>query len=156
MIVEKLKEIFDNNMLSINQIKVWLVENENYCKYLINESNCRKWAKWLNNGEKPFPCVCPIREKDCVLIELYYKLISIEGILRHHEEALEDFKKINELEITLLEWKRKYKSIYTKNNLDTIISIKQTSEPYKVLKLKIEPKSFDSIRRFQKIYIKST
>lgn len=76
--MDKIQELKGtNDFVEMNHILSWLVENENYCKYLINESNCRKWIKWLNNEEKPFPCVCPIKERDCVFIELFYELKKI-------------------------------------------------------------------------------
>ncbi len=149
--------VLQSDTLNIKDIKCWLEKHDNYFRFLISESKCRKWSKWLNNKNTfIFPCVCPIREQDCIFIETYYKLLSLEETLKLCEVALEEHEQINELGITLLEWRNKYQSLFLKNNLETKISIKETSEPYKVFKLKIEDKSFDCFRRFQKTYTKST
>lgn len=149
--------ILKSDSLDIKYVKSWLVKYDDYFRFLISESKCRKWSKWLNDKNTfIFPCVCPIREQDCIFIETYYKLLSLEETLKLYEVALEEYEQLNELGITLLEWKSKYQSLFLKDNLETIISIKETSEPYKVFKLKIEDKSFDSFRSFQKTYTKST
>lgn len=143
--------------LDIKCVRSWLVKHEDYFKFLISESKCRKWSKWLNDKNTfIFPCVCPIREQDCIFIETYYKLLCLEETLKLYKVALEEYRHINKYGIALLEWRSKYQSLFLKDNLEAIISVKETSEPYKVFILKIEDKSFDSFRRFQKIYIKST
>lgn len=146
-----------SNSLDIRYVRSWLIDHENYFRFLINESNCRKWSKWLNDKNTfIFPCVCSIREQDCIFIELYYKLSFVEGTLKLYQNALKEYEQLNESGSAFLEWKSKYQSLFLKDNLEAIISIKETSEPYKMFKLKIADKSFDSFRRFQKIYIKST
>lgn len=73
--IEELNET--GQVLSIEHIISWLGKHENYYRFSISESSCRKWSKWIETNEKPFPCVCQIREKECVFIELFYELNKI-------------------------------------------------------------------------------
>ena len=74
----------------------------------INSSNCRKWYKWLNNQEKPFPCVCSIRENDCVFIELYYELSKIT---KQEYSSNTEFIETDILELVLITQNEPYKRI---------------------------------------------
>lgn len=52
----------------------WLFKYEGVFKKAINNSECAKWRKWYFNNEKPYPCVCPKREEECLFIDIYKNL----------------------------------------------------------------------------------
>ncbi len=95
-------------ILNIGHIITWLGEHENYYKFLISESSCRKWSKWIEYNEKPFPCVCPVREKDCVFIELYYELSKI---IKQEYSSNVEFIKSDLIELVLVIQNEPYEKI---------------------------------------------
>lgn len=73
-----INQLLPNQILEVNYIKTWLFENQNYFHFLVNESSCRKWSKWIEDKTiHIYPCVCTTREQNCVFIETYYKLSLI-------------------------------------------------------------------------------
>ncbi len=70
--IEELQNL--TNPLEIQHITWWLMKYEEEFYKALPNSNCKKWYKFYYKEERPFPCVCPVREFDCVFIELYYDL----------------------------------------------------------------------------------
>lgn len=146
-----------NCELSIHQIELWLKENKNYFQFLISESNCRKWNKWLNDETTfVYPCVCSVREQDCIFIETYYKLYGLERYLKlesHFELVLSEYEKICQNESALLDWMQKHKLDWDNlTSLDSVIKIKLTSEPYKTLDIQIDKGDFKHGFNFKELY----
>lgn len=151
--IEKLQ----NCELTIGQIKAWLCEYENYFKFLINESNCRKWSKWLNDKNTfIFPCVCPIREQDCIFIETYYKLNGLESYLKlepYFKQVLSEFQSISKQEASLLDWMQKHELDWDGlTNLDSVLEIKLSVEPYNTLDIHINKEEFKYCFEFKEVY----
>jgi hypothetical protein len=149
-------EIISGN-ITIEKIKSWLEENENLFKFSINESNCRKWSKWLNDKATfIFPCVCSVREKGCVFIETYYKLNGLERNLKfesYFEQVLSEYEMICQSETTLFDWMRKHKLNWESLvSLDSVIKITLTSEPYKTLDIQIDKDDFKHCFKFKELY----
>lgn len=116
-------ELFkNNNVATIKEVENWLDEVKNHVNFLISESPCRKWDKWKNNNEKPFPCVCAVRNDECIFIELYYKFKELEGTYQLTKKL-----KADETDIILLKKLENHQSI----------RIVTCVEPYQTIKFKI-------------------
>lgn len=63
--------------LKIYDIHMWLIKYEKRFLNVINSTSCGKWHRWFINKEQPFPCCCPIRETECLFVELYYELAKV-------------------------------------------------------------------------------
>ncbi len=105
----------DNSTLKISAIQDWLEEYENYFKFLIGETSCRKWSKWLEDKSTHiFPCICKLREASCVFIETYYELQKIIDLYYRQEkiaEVLKEFDQIKNNPDLEFEWVEKYAEI---------------------------------------------
>lgn len=146
-----------SHCLKFYTLEKWLKEYENYFKFSINESNCRKWSKWLNDKTTfIFPCVCSVREKGCVFIETYYKLNGLEAFLKlepYFEQVLLEYEMICQSETTLLNWIQKYKLDWESlDSLDSVIKITLSSEPYKTLDIQIDKVDFKHCFKFKELY----
>lgn len=95
-----------SSILNPKQIQEWLFKHEGAYKQAINLSSCRKWTKWINHNEIPYPCVCPRREKACVFIELYYEL---DKILKQEYDS--EFITSDTTELVLVTQNKPYKKI---------------------------------------------
>jgi hypothetical protein len=143
--------------VSIQKIKLWLNENETIFKSSIDQSSCRKWSKWLEDKSiHLFPCCCPIREQDCIFIEIYYKLEKI--VEMHSKEEylkaiIQEYKIIANNKEQVSEWYKKHQHINSEFSFfDTEISIKLESEPYKRLKIQLIEDEYKNIIEFQSIF----
>ena len=54
-----------------------LSKYKKHFKYIVVENECRKWFKWVTRNETPFPCVCLLRNEDCIFAETYYELSKV-------------------------------------------------------------------------------
>lgn len=70
--IEELQNL--SNPLELNHIIWWLMKYEDEFYKSIPTTKCKKWYKWFYKEETPLPCCCPVREEDCVFLELYYDL----------------------------------------------------------------------------------
>lgn len=105
----------DSPKLSIKIIQDWLEEYENYLKFLIGETSCRKWSKWLEDkSTHVFPCACKLREESCIFIETYYELEKIIDLFDRQgkiAEILREFDQIKNNPDLEFEWVEKYVDI---------------------------------------------
>lgn len=141
-----------SHILSIKQIQCWLIKFENEFHNAINDTDCRKWKKWLDNTERPFPCVCTTRVQDCIFIEAYYKLnIALDlykqqkyfiGLvarylsIKNNREGLKVFTtNLNALGLNL--------------PFDSKIVISLNPEPYEKIILQLNEKEFEGVIEFQ-------
>lgn len=128
--IDELKqEVF----LDIKKIQKWLVEHEYITNYFVSETSCRKWDKWKNNNEEPFPCVCSVRNDECIFIELFYNLKGLEGAYLETEELKQRIEKFNDSESI-----KKYNESLLKLEQFQTIKIVTSNEPYQTIKLKID------------------
>lgn len=142
--------------LKAEKIKHWLVENENYFNFLINESSCNKWSKWLEDKSTHiYPCVCSKRQQDCIFIETYYQLDRV--IQLHQKEEyfkilVQEYKQIASDNVATPEWFKKHKKLVSETAFDTEISIMLEIEPYTTSKIKLNENEFKNIIEFQNIF----
>lgn len=151
------KELLNNQPLKVEQIKTWLVENENYVNFLINESKCGKWSKWVNKSIRALPCCCPIREEGCIFIETYYELLKAFQWYQKDDSFkffVQDYKEIEGNKEAELDWYYKHKDIDSKLLFNQVISIYLESEPYKTMKIQLDKNEFENIIEFRKIISK--
>ena len=154
--ISKIFELPNNQNLEIKQITTWLAEYENYFYFLISESNCGKWSKWLEDKTSHIlPCCCPKREKDCIFIEIYYQLDRV--IQLHQKEEyfkilVQEYKQIASDNVATSELLKKHKKLASEIAFDTEISIMLELEPYKTSKIKLNENEFKNIIEFQNIF----
>ena len=60
--IDELLQLSKGN-LRICRMNWWLLKYEDEFEKAIEETSCKKWQRWLYNGEHTYPCVCPKREK---------------------------------------------------------------------------------------------
>ncbi len=147
----------EENNWSIKKLKSWLIENENYFNFSVNETKCEKWEEWKEDRSTHiYPCVCPTREQHCVFIETYYKfdntiqLHNEEGYFRElvelHNQAEDDIDKI-------LKWVLEHKQVFDNLGFNPILEIAKSNSPYNTIKYELDKDEFQNILEFQKIYI---
>ncbi|MGG5505092.1 hypothetical protein ACPDHQ_16905 [Myroides odoratimimus] len=99
---------YTNDILTITD---WVNKNESKILYLINNTSCEKWLNKYNDPTSfLYPCVCPIRIKSCVIIEIYFKLKSILEINQKellYKNAIEEYT-LNTSIFNIEEWLLKY------------------------------------------------
>lgn len=98
--------------LRICRMNWWLLKYEDEFKKAIDETACRKWAKWFYRGERPYPCVCPHRDVLCMFIDLYRELDRLTQIQRMEnffEDSFNQFQKIKDSKELILNWMREIK-----------------------------------------------
>ncbi len=145
-----------NSFISIHHINWWLMKYEAEFYEAISKSNCGKWSKWVrDNSIHVFPCACPIREQDCIFIEMYFELLKASKLEKkevHFEKLVDEYNVIknNETEVTL--WLEKYESIWQNSHYDEIIRIKTSTTPYTKVEIPLSNEEFKNIRAFKKLY----
>lgn len=141
----------EGSILKIEKIEVWLLEYESYFKFLINETTCRKWSKWLKDKSiHLFPCFCHTREGFCVFIETYYKLEKIVDLYHRQDkiaEVLKEFDRIKNNPDLEFEWVEKY--CYIANSFDGKLQI--TGEADKSINFEFDEDEFYTAILFQDI-----
>lgn len=144
------------NNWSVNSIKTWLVENENHFIFLINESSCRKWSNWLEDKSTHFyPCVCPIREQNCIFIEIYYqfdRVIQLHQKEEYFKTLVQEYKEFSSDKIAISQWFNKNKKLASEAAFDTEISIMLEINPFRTSKIKLNENEFKNIIEFQDIF----
>lgn len=150
------QELLYNQPLKVEQIKTWLVENENYFNFLISQSNCNKWSIWLEDKSTHiYPCICSNREQDCIFIETYYQLdrvIQLHQKKEYFKILVQEYKQISSYKIAFSEWFNKNKKLASELAFDTEISIMLELEPYQTSKIKLNENEFKNIIEFQNIF----
>lgn len=144
-----------NNPISINEIKNWLQENNSNFHNSIEKTPCRKWSKWLNdNSTHLYPCVCPIRNEDCIFAETYYKFSNVLEISKMEERCaieLTIYQQIKHNKFAIFEWIKANEEL-----LETIIyfstTIKINSNKEENINVKLNPVHFKNILHLQSIF----
>lgn len=159
MIVNKViytNQLPTNQTLEVNHIKTWLADNQNYFHFLINESNCRKWSKWVEDKSTHiYPCACPIREQDCIFIETYYeleKVIELHKRENYFKSIVCEYNLIKNDSRVIKEWIEKYLKVDEKLFFKPIIEIKIQSNPSRSLMIKLSKEDFKNLIEFQNIF----
>lgn len=140
---------------AIHSIQEWLNCNVPKLFLLVASTPCRKWSKWLDSEEKPYPCVCPHRDSICIELELYYELQNVTKLYNQQEYfnmAINEFQLINkDNEDAVLAWINKHKPVGSKMFFDPIISLQTNSQNAKLL-IELDCSEFNSVIEFQRIY----
>ncbi|MBS7334296.1 MAG: hypothetical protein KIG88_11940 [Weeksellaceae bacterium] len=111
--IEELKQLAKGN-LRICRMNWWLLKYEEEFKQAIDQTSCKKWAKWLYIGEHPFPCLCPKRDNLCVFIDLYRELDRLTQIQRMEtffEEKFNNFQAIKDSADLITNWMKEIRPI---------------------------------------------
>lgn len=145
-----------NKTLTISQVEEWLDSEKNIFKKAIQESNCNKWNKWLEDKSTHiYPCVCPTRVEDCIFIETYYELEKVLYLNKkedYFKNLILEYKQLQNDKKTIKEWVKKLEDIGSNLFFKSILEIKLESEPLKYLKLQINENEFQNLIEFQKLF----
>jgi len=127
--------------MNLEEINNFLNEQKNYFLEVAQTNECRKWSKWVARNETPFPCVCPVRNEDCIFAETYYKLsqvASLANLEKDCEDAILDFQIIKYDDALLKGWIKQFEDLYSKiSSFKNTITITISPEPYGKLKINI-------------------
>ncbi|WP_340075849.1 hypothetical protein [Leptobacterium sp. I13] len=144
-----------NGEIAFTQIQKWLCRYESVFYDSIVLS-CGKWNKWVKFNEKPFPCVCPVRQEDCIFIETYYELLKFSNIAQREnefKEAVKFYYPIRDNQNAVFEWVKYYEEL---GNLllgiEPLIKIVIQVEPYQTLQIKIDQKNYPNLWEFKEIF----
>ncbi|WP_430614448.1 hypothetical protein [Flavobacterium sp. JP2137] len=150
--IEEFKyENFIPEDFAIGTIKDWVIQNENYVHFLISESGCGKWSRWLKNNDKPYPCVCSTREETCFFIELYYELhriVEFHSKESYFKTAIKEYKWYDGNLLKQLECFSKYKKVASTLFFDTTIRIAYSQEPYQAYLIELNRCEFENTIEF--------
>ncbi|RZK26085.1 MAG: hypothetical protein EOO43_03800 [Flavobacterium sp.] len=145
-------EYLRHKVIDTTIIKSWLTKNESNFFEAIIKSHCKKWIKWSYYDEKPFPCVCQVREEDCIFIELYYEL---QRVIKLHEKeiyfkkALDEYLVANDDDSAVLAWIISHSEIGTKLFFKTTLSFLL---PYKKITIQLDVVECCTIIQFQDLF----
>lgn len=141
---------------SINSIQEWLNCNASKLPLLVASTTCRKWSKWFNSEEKPYPCVCPHRDSICIQLELYYELQNVTKLYNQQEYfkmAINEFQLVNkDNEDAVLAWINKHKPVGSKMFFNPIITTQANSLNSRLLVVELDSFEFNSVIEFQGIF----
>lgn len=162
------QQLPSNQNLEIEQITTWLDEYENYFYFLINETNCRKWSRWLEDKTSHvLPCCCPKREEDCIFVELYYelnKLIQLHKKEAYFKNLVDEFNQLKNDKISVIDWvikarndykpdlKNLYPDSYSLCASTRISDNSDESAPYRVYNVKIKIEEFKYALKIKEIF----
>ena len=135
--------------------KKWLTENKLKFDICLSQTACHKWTKYYYHGEKPYPCVCPRREGNCIFIETYYelqKVLKLSQQLIYYQNAIKQYTLIKDNSDAVLEWTKQHQQVGSKLFFKTEITILLNSDPIKKLKIQLIPDEFDAILQFQELF----
>ena len=145
-----------DDSLKIIQIKQWV---DNYAIDVINtirEAECKKWHKWMNDKTiHLYPCVCPVRNEDCIFVETYFELSRVIEIFKMEEKCeieLSIYLQIKHNKFAIFEWIKANEGLLEKIiYFSTTIKINSSPERSKVLTL--NPLDFENILKLQEVFI---
>lgn len=160
MFSPQIDELLEHENLSVEEIINWL-QNYKYLRdFYINESKCQKWSYFLINGDKPYPCFCEQREKECFFIEIYYEL---ERIVNFHNNSnyVKELTKICQTVInsadkkTVKSWQYNHEFSMDALNFDINLEILYSKKPFKTLVLKLNENDFKYVNDYKLLYKKT-
>jgi hypothetical protein len=144
-----------SHILNIQQIQCWLIKFENEFHNAINDCDCRKWNKWLDNNENPFPCACSTRMQDCIFIEAYYKLNNAFELYKQQQQLIglvAQYQSIKNNKVELRVFTNNLNALGLNLTFDSIIIISLNPEPYEKIVLQLNEKEFEGIIGLQNIF----
>ena len=153
-IQHQLEELYSNKPLKINKVKSWLVGNEEYLKYLINNTSCCKWKNWINDRDSfVFSCCSNQKEINCQLIEVFYVINKIVIMFNRQNvlaEAIAEYQKIEkDNHSKTYVWAQKNNTLIEFIGLNPEVNVK--TESGLDLYLELDPSDFSVLVEFNKI-----
>lgn len=127
--------------LTINEVSNFLNENKKSFLEVVENTECRKWSKWIARNETPFPCVCPVRNEDCIFAEIYYELSKVAEISKFEkdcEDAILNFQITKNNDAMLKDWIEQFENLHSQiSQFKSIITVTISPEPYEKLKIQV-------------------
>jgi len=144
-----------NSLLEISDILQWMNKYVYEFNDAILQSDCGKWSKWLKDKTiHLYPCVCPIRNEDCIFIETYYKLSKVLEVYKKEEKCkneLNTYQQIKHNKPAVFEWiKANEKFLNEILFFDHKIKIRANKDMHNILKL--NSKDFEATLKLQEVF----
>lgn len=145
--------IFSKYEIKIYEIQNLLNQQEDIFNFLVQESDCRKWSKWKEDESiHIYPCVCSIREHNCIIIETYYELKRVLEQYKkeaYFKEIVSEFKSIRNDKEAVAKWVIKYEDIGSKLffALEVVVRLE-----FETLRVKLNKNEFKHTLEFQKYF----
>lgn len=140
----------------ISRITKFLTGSDFRIYDLLSHSPCKKWQKVFNGGAAPYPCVCPIRDRFCIKLELYYELQQVVVLYNkqiYFKHALEEFESIDkENNNALISWIKNHEDIGSKLFFTSAITILSNPQNNDKLIVQLNPDEFSTVIQFQEIF----
>lgn len=138
-------------------VRKFLLENKSRFDNYIKNTECHKWTKWQrDNSINIFPCVCPIRNKECIFIEIYYEVQKVCNLIQKEQEfldALKQYYKIKHNKKAIFEWIKCYELLGNELlHFNPIIKIKIKQEPYEVKNIVLPESELHNLLKFKNIF----
>jgi hypothetical protein len=141
--------------LTVNQIQLWLKKYRDECLKAVDFTECRKWARYLRTGERPFPCVCETRVEECIFIELYIELNNALKLILQDEvykKVLEHYEGIKYNNKAVFEWVKDNEELGKNLFFDGTVSVTINSEPYKKIELSLDKSECEHLHKFREVF----
>lgn len=144
---EPINELLQSEFLGIQDIVIWLEKYKHLLVQNIKETKCKKWVNFVENGEKPFPCMCSVRESDCIFIETYYELERIAALQQknnHCKELADTCENIMRLGDKKLAEHWRFNQVAETEALyfEPVLEIYISSKPFKSLKIQLNKSDY--------------
>ncbi|CAM4405116.1 hypothetical protein [Flavobacterium terrigena] len=150
---ELMQELQNYKPLKVKSIKTWLVKNETHFNFLINETSCNIWRKWLKNKSKILPpFLCSDRTEDCRLIEVYYNMFRLIEAYKKQDyvtEVLAEYEQIKNNHDAVYNWVEKYFGINDFIGLE--INTKIKNESGEEITFQLDTKEFETALKFDDV-----
>lgn len=134
---------------------MWLNKAHGYISKYADVTPCRKWDKWLNQNETPFPCVCTSRNDECIYIEIYYKILHSYNLMKLEgtfKAALEEYRKIAHNKKAIIAWAKHHEELGAKASLfKTVIKVKTSGNPYTTVDVVLPTNEAPFLMEFRRI-----
>ena len=143
--------------MKVISIQSFLESYRNELKLSIQNTECYKWTRWQkNNNIHVFPCVCPVRNKECIFIEIYFEVQKTYRLILKKQEytyALEEYYKIRHNRNAVFEWVKFYEPLGKEVEFfSPEIKVHTRVEPYKATTIYLPLEQFPNLLKFQKIF----
>ncbi|MBK0369813.1 hypothetical protein [Flavobacterium agrisoli] len=143
-------------MLNVSQIQGWLYKHKKDFENAIRTTSCEKWRSWAEYNIFPLPCLCYERDKNCLFIEIYKKLLDV---LKVHKEELKynyivgQYKRVIGDEKRVIEWLKRYEATFNDDiSFDGKVTVPLVRSINKNLILHIDKMQFINVLEFIEIF----
>lgn len=154
--IKELKSLAIDSVHNKHQINRWLKMYEKEFYIAIEQTECRKWSKWVRDSNTHlFPCVCPLRVEDCIFIETYFELkLAVDLIEKddYFKKLLKSYHLIKHNKNAVFEWVKANEDVGSNLFFTGKVEVKLSQELYDKLVISMDVAEFENLLAFNKIF----